>query len=118
MHMLGLGLTGFVAVAHVWFFVLESFLWKKLAPGLFHEPREKVEATAVMAQNQGVYNLFLAAGLVWALAGDPAQLLPRATFFLGCVIVAGIVGAATASIRILYIQAAPAVLALVFLRLA
>lgn len=109
-----------VALEHVWFFVLESFLWT--APvGLetFRNTPEKARATAVLAQNQGVYNAFLAAGLAWSLAHpDPSVALQLRSFFLACVVVAGIVGALTVSRRILYVQALPALvgLGLVWLR--
>ena len=116
MHALALGLIGLVAFLHVWFCVLESFLWTTpFALKRLRMTKEQAEATRVLAQNQGLYNLFLAAGLLWALAGDPAQLLSRATFFLGCVAVAGLVGAATAARMILFLQTVPATLALAVL---
>jgi putative membrane protein len=104
-----------VALLHAWFFVLESFLWTKpLGLRAFRQSTEKARATRVLAANQGVYNAFLAAGLAWSLcAGDPVRAFELRVFFLGCVIVAGVVGAVTASRGILWVQAMPAVVALV-----
>ena len=80
---------------------------------------EVAETSAVLAANQGLYNGFLAAGLVWGLVqGNPALAFQIKVFFLLCVIVAGIYGAATVSRRILYVQAAPAAIALILLWLA
>jgi putative membrane protein len=103
-----------VAALHVYFLVLEMFLWTR-PRGLktFHNTPEKAADSAVLAANQGLYNGFLAAGLVWGLLhAAPAFALQIKTFFLVCVIVAGVYGAATVSRRILYVQAAPAVVAL------
>lgn len=110
--------VGLVAVLHVGILVLEMFLWTtprgRKAFGL---TREFAEATRVLAANQGLYNGFLAAGLFWGLwlgdAGGPVRV-----FFLLCVLVAGVYGAATANRRILYIQAMPAALGLVLVALA
>jgi putative membrane protein len=109
-----------VAALHVYFLVLEMFLWTK-PRGLktFHNTPEKAADSAVLAANQGLYNGFLAAGLFWGLLhSTPAFALQIKTFFLVCVIVAGGYGAATVSRRILYVQAAPAAIALVLLWLA
>ena len=107
-------LVALVAVAHLYFFILESFLWRTpLGLKTFRMDSAKAEMTAVLAQNQGVYNAFLAAGLVWGIVAGGAEGLHVKTFFLGCVIVAGLVGAATVSKRILMVQALPAALALV-----
>jgi putative membrane protein len=102
-------LTGLVAGLHVYFLVLEMFLWTTpYGRKTFAMDEAKAQATKVLAANQGLYNGFLAAGLVWGLwAGLPSVKL----FFLGCVVVAGLYGAATASRRILYVQALPAALA-------
>lgn len=117
MHTAAFVLVATVALLHVWFFVLESFLWRgpvgRKAIGM---SAEQAEATHVLAMNQGVYNLFLSAGLVWALFSG-ALFVPLATFFLCCVAVAGIVGAVTANPRILVLQTVPAGLALVALLL-
>jgi putative membrane protein len=103
-----------VAALHVGFLVLEMFLWRT-PYGLrtFHMTREVAESSAVLAANQGLYNGFLAAGLLWGLIGH-GVISGRAilTFFLACVIVAGLYGAATVSRRIALIQALPAAIAL------
>ena len=98
-----------IALEHVWIFVLEFFLWQK-PRGLraFGQSQAQAAATAVLAKNQGVYNLFLAGGLFLGLALG----LTFKAYFLGCVAVAGIVGAATVSRRIFYVQALPALVAL------
>jgi putative membrane protein len=104
-----------VALLHVYFLVLEMFLWDKPA-GMrtFRLTPEKAAATKMLAANQGLYNGFLAAGLAWGLLLGPAG-HDLKVFFLACVLVAGLFGAATASRRILYVQAAPAALGLVLL---
>lgn len=104
--------VGFVALLHVWFLVLEMFLWTKPA-GLkvFRNTPEKAEATRVLAANQGLYNGFLAAGLLWGLWLGSAGFQIK-VFFLGCVIAAGMYGAWSVSRRILWVQAAPAAVAL------
>ena len=105
-------LTALVALLHVYFLVLEMFYWDK-PRGIraFGLDPEFAKASKTLAANQGLYNGFLAAGLVWGLvqgaAGTPVKI-----FFLACVIVAGVFGAATASRRILFVQALPAALAL------
>ena len=109
-----------VAAAHVYFLVLEMFLWTRpLGLKTFRNSPEKAADSAVLAANQGLYNGFLAAGLVWGLIqGTPGFAFQIKAFFLLCVIVAGVYGASTVSRRILYVQAAPAVLALILLWLA
>jgi putative membrane protein len=113
-------LVALVAALHVYFLVLEMFLWTKpLGLKTFRQSLEKATDSAVLAANQGLYNGFLAAGLVWGLVqGVPAFAFQIKIFFLICVIVAGIYGAATVSRRILFVQALPAVLALILLWLA
>ena len=113
-------LVALVAVLHVYFLVLEMFLWQKpLGLKTFRNTPQKAAETAVLAANQGLYNGFLAVGLVWGLLHSaPAFGFQIKAFFLLCVIVAGVYGAATVSRRILYVQAAPAALALVLLWLA
>src|ERR1700712_778773 len=113
-------LVALVAVLHVYFLVLEMFLWTKpLGLKTFHNTPEKAQDSAVLAANQGLYNGFLAAGLIWGLVqAIPAFAFQIKVFFLLCVIVAGVYGAATVSRRILYVQAAPAALALILLWLA
>lgn len=106
-------LTAFVAIEHIYILVLEMFLWTKPA-GLkaFGLTPEFAAETATLAANQGLYNGFLAAGLIWGLARREDGISIR-VFFLGCVIVAGIFGAITAKPSILYVQAAPAAVALI-----
>ncbi|HTQ74186.1 MAG TPA: DUF1304 domain-containing protein [Burkholderiales bacterium] len=107
--------TGLVALLHLYFLVLEMFLWDKPA-GLraFGQSLEQARASKVLAANQGLYNGFLAAGLAWGLIEGPAG-LPIKVFFLCCALAAGIYGAATASRKILYVQAAPAAAGLALL---
>jgi putative membrane protein len=102
-----------VALLHVYFLVLEMFLWDKPA-GLkaFGQSKEKAEATKVLAANQGLYNGFLAAGLLLGVVlGDSGAYFKL--FFLSCVIVAGVYGALTASRKILFVQALPAFIGLI-----
>jgi putative membrane protein len=111
---LAICLVAAVAALHVFFLVLEMFLWTRpLGLKVFRNTPDKAAASAVLAANQGLYNGFLAAGLIWSLLHpNPAIAVQLATFFLGCVIVAGLYGAWSVSRRILYVQAAPAALAL------
>ncbi len=110
-------LVALVAALHVYFLVLEMFLWTKpLGLKTFRNSIEKANDSAVLAANQGLYNGFLAAGLIWGLIqGNPGFAFQIKTFFLLCVIVAGIYGALSVSKRILIVQAAPAILALILL---
>ena len=104
--------VGLVALLHLYFLVLEMFLWTRpLGLKTFRNSPEKAEATRVLAANQGLYNGFLAAGLSWGLALGAAGLHVQ-VFFLVCVIVAGAYGAYSVSPRILWVQAAPAAVAL------
>jgi putative membrane protein len=108
------GVVTLVALLHVYFLVLEMFLWQTpFGMKTFGTTPEIAASSAVLAANQGLYNGFLAAGLLWALVsygvvGGRAIL----TFFLLCVLVAGIYGGATANPRILFVQAVPALVAL------
>ncbi len=105
-------LVALVALLHLWFLVLEMFLWTTpRGRKTFGMTAEKAEATKVLAANQGLYNGFLAAGLGWGLLAG-ADGYPVKVFFLGCVFVAGIFGAATAARKILWVQAVPAAVAL------
>ena len=110
-------LVALVAALHVFFLILEMFLWDKpLGLKIFRNTPEKAEMTKVLAANQGLYNGFLAAGLIWGLVHDnPAFAFQVKAFFLLCVIVAGAYGAATVSTRILMVQALPAAIALLAL---
>ena len=102
-----------VAALHLYFLALEMFLWRRpLGRRVFGTTEAEAESTATLAANQGLYNGFLAAGLVWSLLAPPALRSPLATFFTACVIVAGIFGAITVNRRILFVQALPAALAL------
>jgi putative membrane protein len=107
-----------VALLHLWFLALEMFLWTKpLGLKTFRLTPEFAAASKSLAANQGLYNGFLAAGLVWGLllggSGNPIKI-----FFLGCVIVAGVYGALTASRKILWVQALPGAVALALVLLA
>jgi putative membrane protein len=109
--------VGLVALVHVYILVLEMFLWDKPA-GLraFGQSKEAAVASKVLAANQGLYNGFLAAGLIWGLSlGAPGKSV--ILFFLGCVLIAGLYGALTASRRILLVQAIPAAIGLVLVLL-
>ncbi|MCC7081202.1 MAG: DUF1304 domain-containing protein [Burkholderiales bacterium] len=106
-----------VALLHLYFLVLEMFLWDKPAGmRVFGLTPEAAASSKVLAANQGLYNGFLAAGLIWGLLPGPNSTSVK-LFFLGCVLIAGLYGAATASRRILFVQALPAAvgLALVWL---
>ena len=102
----------FVAFLHLLFMVLEMFFWTRpLGRRIFGLKREQAAQTAVLAANQGLYNGFLAAGLIWGLA-SPGDSTAISVFFLTCVIVAGVFGAITANRSILFIQALPGAMAL------
>lgn len=109
--------VGVVALLHLYFLVLEMFLWDKPA-GLraFGQTLEAAKASKVLAANQGLYNGFLAAGLLWGLLLGPSGTGVK-LFFLGCVLIAGLFGAATASRKILVVQALPAAIGLALLLL-
>jgi len=107
-------LVGFVAVAHVGFLYLEMFLWNTpKGHKIFKLDPSFAEQSAALASNQGLYNGFLAAGLIWALVqGNTPQAFQTKIFFLSCVLVAGIYGWMTVSKTILFVQAIPAAIAL------
>ena len=108
-------MVGFVAFSHVGFMILEMFFWDHaVGERVFARPREVLHVSASLAANQGLYNGFLAAGLVWGLITGRRDVK---LFFLGCVIVAGIFGAFTAKFSILFVQGMPALLALVLVLL-
>ena len=108
------GLVALVALLHVWFFVLETFLWSSsIAASTLHMTAAEAEATAVLAGNQGVYNAVIAAGLGWALGtSNPKMAWSLQKFFLGSVIAVGLYGAVSARIVVLFVQVLPAVVAL------
>ena len=104
-----------VALLHLYFLVLEMFLWTR-PPGLktFRNTPEKAAITRVLAANQGLYNGFLAAGLLYGAATGSREFV---LFFLACVVVAGVYGAYSVNKRIFFVQAMPALLALLALHL-
>lgn len=110
-------LVALVALLHVWFLILEMFLWDKpLGLKTFRHSPEKAKDSKVLAMNQGLYNGFLAAGLVWGLVlGEAGEAIK--VFFLACVLIAGVFGGLSASRAILYVQALPAAVALAFVLL-
>jgi putative membrane protein len=108
-------LIAFVALEHFYFLVLEMFLWTKPKGiktfGL--KSKEFAEETKVLAANQGLYNGFLSAGLIWSLTTKDLNV---SMFFLSCIIIAGIYGAySTKKIKLFYVQAIPAILALILI---
>jgi putative membrane protein len=110
--------TGLVALLHLYFLVLEMFFWDKPAGRrAFGLTPEFAAASKSLAANQGLYNGFLVAGLLWGLglgaAGNPIKI-----FFLACVVVAGVFGAVTVNRRILWVQAAPGAIAMALVWLA
>ena len=108
-------LIALVALEHLYILWLEMFAWTTRGPKTFKSfPKELFAQTTSLAANQGLYNGFLSAGLVWSLLiTDVVWSQHVATFFLGCVIVAGVYGATTADKKIFFIQAMPAIVALV-----
>ena len=112
MNLVANTLTALVALLHLYFLVLEMFLWTKpYGRRVFQLTPEKAEMTRSLAMNQGLYNGFLAAGLGWGLlAGADGHVIK--VFFLSCVVIAGVFGAATASRKILCVQAVPGAIAL------
>lgn len=107
--------VGLIAALHIYILVLEMFLWTTpRARRAFGTTPEFAEATKVLAANQGLYNGFLAAGLIWGLVLGDAGFGVK-VFFLACVAVAGLYGGATASKRIVFIQTLPAVIGLLLL---
>lgn len=103
-------LVGLVALLHLGFLALEMFFWDHpLGRKIFRMTPEYAKASATLAANQGLYNGFLAAGLVWGMLGGAISVK---FFFLSCIVIAGVFGGFTASRTILYLQAVPAALAL------
>jgi putative membrane protein len=119
LHPIALWLIGLIAFIHLYILWLEMFAWTSRGPSVFKSlPADLFPATKTLAANQGLYNGFLAAGLIWSLLiSDPVWQRYVAYSFLGCVAVAGLYGAATAGRRILYVQTVPALLALLLLLL-
>jgi putative membrane protein len=113
MTLLAKALVALVALLHAGFLVIEMFFWNTpFGQRSFNLTPEFAAQSAVLAANQGLYNGFLAAGLVWSLVAPKHLAVPLQIFFLGCVVVAGVFGAATAKTSILFIQALPAAAAL------
>ncbi|PCJ95351.1 MAG: hypothetical protein COA50_09080 [Flavobacteriaceae bacterium] len=110
-------LIGFVALLHLYFLWLEMFAWTTRARKVFKKfPAELFEPTKSLAANQGLYNGFLAAGLIWTFFIENAEWKTNVSlFFLICVTIAGIYGALTADKKIFFIQALPALIALLLL---
>lgn len=105
-------ITGIVALLHTYFLILEMFLWEKPAGRKsFRTTAEFAAQSKTLAANQGLYNGFLAAGLIWGIFAEDAVKI----FFLSCVVIAGLFGAFTVGKRIFYIQALPALIGLVLL---
>ncbi|MCA0393578.1 MAG: DUF1304 domain-containing protein [Proteobacteria bacterium] len=110
MHVIAAALVLLVAALHLYFLALEMFLWTRpLGLKTFRNTPEKAEATRVLAANQGLYNGFLAAGLVYGVATGSREFC---LFFLACVVVAGLYGAYSVNKRIFFVQALPALLAI------
>ena len=114
MHLIAQILTAFVVLIHIYIVWLEMFAWTTRGRKVFKTfPKELFEPTKALAANQGLYNGFLAAGLIWSfLIADPVWQVNIRFFFLGCVAVAGIYGAWTADKKILMVQTLPAVAAI------
>lgn len=110
MSWIAVALVVLAALLHLYFLVLEMFLWTKpLGLKVFRNTPEKADITRVLAANQGLYNGFLAAGLLWGLCSGQRDVQ---LFFLGCVVVAALYGAYSVSKRIFYVQGVPALLAI------
>ena len=115
MSLVATAIVALLALIHVYILVLEMFLWDTpKGRKAFNLTPEFAQATKVLAANQGLYNGFLAAGLFWGL-WQGAEGLDVKVFFLACILVAGLYGAATASRKILFVQAVPAALGLLAL---
>ena len=112
-------LVGFIALLHFYILWMEMFAWESRGPKVFRAiPRELFAQTKVLAANQGLYNGFLAAGLVWTFfIADPVWSMNIALFFLACIAVAGIYGAATADRKIIFVQTIPALITIVLILL-
>lgn len=110
-------LVGFISLLHFYFLVLEMFLWATpIGQKIFGHSAEHARSTAVLAANQGLYNGFLAAGLVWGLLeSNPEFSQAIKFFFLACVLIAGLYGAWSVSSKIFFVQAMPAAIVLILL---
>ncbi len=113
MTLLAKALVALVALLHIGFLVIEMIFWNTpFGQRAFNLTPEFAAQSAVLAANQGLYNGFLAAGLIWSLVAPKHLATPLQIFFLGCVVGAGLFGAATAKVSILFIQALPAAVAM------
>ena len=111
--------VGIVALLHIYFLVLEMFLWTTpTGRRTFGLDADFADKSKVLAANQGLYNGFLAAGLIWGLIAGGSVGFQAKVFFLVCVVVAGVYGALTVNRRVLYVQAVPAALGLLLVLLA
>jgi len=112
-------LIGLIAFIHIYILWFEMFAWTTRGPKVFQSfPKDLFVPTKAMAANQGLYNGFLAAGLIWTFfIPDPQWYRNVAIFFLACIAIAGIYGATTASKKIIFVQALPAMIALAILML-
>lgn len=120
MLLLGKILIALVAIEHLYILCLEMFMWETKGKKVFKGalPTELFKPTKVMAANQGLYNGFLAAGLIWSLCiSNQLWQFYVAVFFLSCVFIAGVYGAATASKKILFVQALPALITLLVIHI-
>ena len=107
-------IVAFIAVMHIYFLILEMFLWTKpLGMKIFNNKPEFAQSTRVLAANQGLYNGFLAAGLIWSLVAPREMGQSLSIFFLSCILVAGIYGGYSANKKIFFIQGVPALIGLV-----
>jgi len=113
-------LIGFVALLHLYFLYFEMFAWTTKGPKIFRSfPKDLFEPTKTLAANQGLYNGFLSAGLIWSFfIEDPSWKTNVTLFFLICVAIAGIYGAFTASKKIFFVQALPALITMVLIVIA
>ncbi len=115
MEILSKLIVGFIAIEHIFILYMEMFAWETLGKKIFKGalPKDLFTPTKTLAANQGLYNGFLAAGLIWSLViSDEIWAKNIALFFLGCVLVAGIYGTFTASKKIFFVQALPSILAI------
>ena len=112
-------IIGIIAAFHLYIMWFEMFAWEKRGPKVFRNfPKDLFPKTKAMAANQGLYNGFLAAGLIWTFfISDPHWYIHIALFFLSCIVIAGIYGALTADKKIFFVQAFPAIIALIIMHL-
>lgn len=110
-------LIGLIALTHIYILWFEMFAWETKGPKVFRKfPKDLFKPTKAIAANQGLYNGFLAAGLIWTFFISDQQWQENiALFFLGCIFVAGIYGAMTAARKILYVQALPAMITIILI---